>query len=90
MAGLSMREPFRSYEALLIINGGGGYHVVLAGMDRVDVEIGQLCWRKPVGAMGERRSAGVIADVKAGQPVLYIEFRKDRTRSIRPPGGPAT
>ncbi len=82
--------PFRSYGKLLIINGGGGYHVVLAGMDRIDVEIGQFVLAgEPVGTMGTRgataafASAGPItvsqpgvSDATTGQPLLYVEFRK--------------
>lgn len=73
---------FRSYGKLLIINGGGGYHVVLAGMERINVEIGQFVLAgEPVGEMGEKKVAAAStapnADIKAGQPVLYVEFRKD-------------
>jgi septal ring factor EnvC (AmiA/AmiB activator) len=72
---------FRSYGKLLIINGGGGYHVVLAGMERIDVEIGQFVLAgEPVGEMGDRKlPSAQIADIKSGQPVLYVEFRKDGT-----------
>jgi len=34
--------PFRSYGQLLILNVGGGYHILLAGMDRISVELGQF------------------------------------------------
>ena len=34
--------PFRSYGQLLILNVGGGYHVLLAGMERISVDVGQL------------------------------------------------
>lgn len=34
--------PFRSYGQLLILNVGGGYHVLLAGMDRISVDLGQF------------------------------------------------
>lgn len=70
---------FRSYGKLLIINGGGGYHVVLAGMERINVEIGQFVLAgEPVGEMGEKKlAAAPNADIKTGQPVLYVEFRKD-------------
>jgi septal ring factor EnvC (AmiA/AmiB activator) len=33
---------FRSYGQLLILNAGGGYHVLLAGMERISVDIGQF------------------------------------------------
>jgi hypothetical protein len=31
-----------NYGQLLILNVGGGYHVLLAGMERVSVHLGQL------------------------------------------------
>ena len=71
--------PFRSYGQLLIINAGGGYHVLLAGMERSDVELGQFVLAgEPVAVMGDRRLASVGAiDVGQPQPLLYVEFRKD-------------
>ena len=37
--------PFRSYGNLLIINAGGGYHILLAGMEDIDVALGSLFWQ---------------------------------------------
>lgn len=71
--------PFRSYGELLIINVGGGYHVLLAGMERSDVELGQFVLAgEPVAVMGDRRvaSAGAV-EIGQAQPQLYVEFRKD-------------
>jgi septal ring factor EnvC (AmiA/AmiB activator) len=70
---------FRSYGQLLILNGGDGYHVVLAGMERIDVELGQFVLTgEPVGMMGSQRLASATApDASLSQPVLYIEFRKE-------------
>src|SRR5204862_4485060 len=70
---------FRSYGQLLIINAGGGYHVVLAGMERMDVQLGQFVLAgEPVAAMASPRLASSgAADIGSTQPVLYIEFRKD-------------
>jgi septal ring factor EnvC (AmiA/AmiB activator) len=46
--------PFRSYGQLLILNAGGGYHVVLAGMGRISVSLGQsVLAGEPVGTWGE-------------------------------------
>lgn len=71
--------PFRSYGQLLIINAGGGYHILLAGMQRIDVELGQFVLAgEPVAVMGDRRLASAGAVETGGtQPVLYVEFRKD-------------
>jgi septal ring factor EnvC (AmiA/AmiB activator) len=78
--------PFRSYGQLLILNAGGGYHVVLAGMDRISVEIGQfILTGEPIAVMGSGTTkVAVASSVEArqmgtGQPVLYVEFRKDGT-----------
>jgi septal ring factor EnvC (AmiA/AmiB activator) len=69
---------FRNYGQLLIINAGGGYHVLLAGMERISVDLGQfVVTGEPVAAMGGgAQSAAAIAG-GATQPVLYVEFRKD-------------
>jgi septal ring factor EnvC (AmiA/AmiB activator) len=73
--------PYRSYGQLLILNAGGGYHVLLAGMERISVEIGQFVLTgEPVAAMGsgsQVASATAAEFSTASQPVLYIEFRKD-------------
>ncbi|MGH2342999.1 murein hydrolase activator EnvC family protein [Segnochrobactraceae bacterium EtOH-i3] len=71
--------PFRSYGQLLILNVGGGYHVLLAGMARIDVEMGQFVLAgEPVGRMGDRRLASAATlDIPSTRPVLYVEFRKD-------------
>jgi len=71
--------PFRSYGQLLIINAGDGYHVLLAGMERIDVQLGQFVLAgEPVAIMASQRLASVgAADLGASEPVLYIEFRKD-------------
>lgn len=69
--------PFRSYGQLLIINAGEGYHILLAGMSRIDVSLGQFVLAgEPVAVMG-----GAPATSQGGndnsRPVLYVEFRKD-------------
>jgi murein hydrolase activator len=70
---------FRSYGRLLIINGGGGYHVLLAGMEQITVELGQFVLTgEPVAVMGNGpKLAAAAAAAAVSQPVLYIEFRKD-------------
>jgi septal ring factor EnvC (AmiA/AmiB activator) len=70
--------PFRSYGQLLILNAGGGYHVLLAGMDRISVNLGQFVLTgEPVAAMGGGSQIASTAATGPGQPVLYVEFRKD-------------
>ncbi|WP_244560403.1 MULTISPECIES: peptidoglycan DD-metalloendopeptidase family protein [unclassified Bosea (in: a-proteobacteria)] len=71
--------PFRSFGQLLILNAGGGYYVLLAGMQRIDVALNQFVLAgEPVAVMGETsEAAATTVGVGTGQPVLYIEFRKD-------------
>lgn len=68
---------FRSYGKLLIINAGGGYHVLVAGLSQIDAQPGQFVLAaEPVGTMSgaTTRDPG---SAPASAPVLYIEFRKD-------------
>ena len=70
--------PFRSYGQLLILNVGGGYHVLLAGMDRISVDLGQFVLAgEPVAVMGNGSHIAAILATGSSQPVLYVEFRKD-------------
>jgi len=71
--------PYRSYGQVLILNAGEGYHVVIAGMEHISVNMGQFVrMGEPVATMGSA-SPGSILGGGGGQPVLYIEFRKDNT-----------
>ena len=71
---------FRSYGQLLILNAGGGYHVLLAGMERISVDLGQFVLAgEPVAAMGNSSHIAAILATGSSQPVLYVEFRKDGT-----------
>ena len=72
--------PFRSYGQLLILNAGGGYHVLIAGMERISVNIGQFVLTgEPVATMGNTSQVASILAAAPSQPVLYVEFRKDGT-----------
>jgi murein hydrolase activator len=77
--------PFRSFGRLLIINAGGGYYLLMAGMERTSVEVGQFVLAgEPVAVMGEKISPSpVMGAIDRQEPVLYVEFRKDGT-SIDP------
>lgn len=96
---IAFAGPFRSYGRVLILNTGGGYHVLLAGMERVDASVGQFVLAgEPLGQMGAAAAPG--ATVLGGDidtPLLYVEFRKDgvsidpapwwsRPPAIRPTG----
>jgi murein hydrolase activator len=82
--------PFRNYGQVLILNAGSGYHVVLAGMDRISVNVGQFVLTgEPVAVMGATLSgskppgngpqAAAAPASSSDKPVLYVEFRKDGT-----------
>jgi len=60
--------PFRGYGKILIIEHRGGYHTLLAGMERVDGAIGQwILAGEPVGVMARN---------SAKKPHLYMELRR--------------
>jgi septal ring factor EnvC (AmiA/AmiB activator) len=71
--------PFRSYGQVLILNAGDGYHIVLAGMERIDAALGQfVLGGEPVAVMGATRLASIgDIDHTSAQPILYVEFRRD-------------
>ena len=70
--------PFRRYGQLLILSVGEGYHLLFAGLERIDAQVGQqVLAGEPLGQMAsgtEAKNAAVKGNVK---PTLYIEFRKD-------------
>jgi septal ring factor EnvC (AmiA/AmiB activator) len=71
---------FRSYGQLLILNAGGGYHVLIAGMKGISAETGQTVRAgEPVGTMGAGASPATLLseELQDGRPILYIEFRKN-------------
>ncbi len=73
---------FRSFGQLLIINAGGGYLLLLAGLSRIDVEPGQFVLAaEPVGTMSGATTpgGGLLRETKSetNTPVLYVELRKD-------------
>jgi septal ring factor EnvC (AmiA/AmiB activator) len=68
---------FRSYGQLLIINAGGGYHILLAGMDQIYTSVGQFVLAgEPVAVMG-KAAPQTSGGAQSRGPALYIEFRKD-------------
>jgi septal ring factor EnvC (AmiA/AmiB activator) len=73
--------PYRTYGQLLIMDAGGGYYVLLAGMDRINVGSGEFVLAgEPIGVMGDGSvRMATAAAVGAVRPVLYIELRKDGT-----------
>ncbi len=53
--------PFRTYGQLLILNAGDDYHLVLAGMETINVELGQFVLSgEPIATMGSRKLASLV------------------------------
>jgi septal ring factor EnvC (AmiA/AmiB activator) len=60
----------------LIINAGGGYHILLAGFDQIYATKDQFVLAgEPVGVMKKINHSSGSTEVR--KPTLYIEFRKD-------------
>jgi len=65
--------PFRSYGALVILDCGGGYAFVLAGLGRLDVAAGgSVLAGEPMGTMPDWNAAAA-----GPRPALYLELRRD-------------
>jgi septal ring factor EnvC (AmiA/AmiB activator) len=69
--------PFKGYGQLLIVAAGEGYHLLLAGLGRIDGAVGQrVVAGEPVGRMGDGSAEGGPSDGSGG-PELYVELRRD-------------
>lgn len=65
--------PFRSFGPLMIVDCGGGHHVVLSGLERLDTSPGRtLHAGEPVGTMANWDPAS-----SGPRPALYLELRRD-------------
>lgn len=61
--------PFRGYGRILIIEHGGGYHTLLAGLGRIDAVVGQwVLTGEPVG---------IVDEAGDRNPKLYVELRRE-------------
>ncbi|MEQ9635062.1 MAG: peptidoglycan DD-metalloendopeptidase family protein [Devosia marina] len=73
------KGPYLNYGQIVILNAGGGYTALLAGLDTITAEIGQFVQMgEPLGTMGSR-TIGRTVSTNAGndQPTLYIELREN-------------
>lgn len=60
--------PFRRYGLILIIEHGGRYHTLLAGLDQIHAVVGQwVLAGEPVG---------IMASIPEARPRLYMELRQ--------------
>ena len=83
---IAFAGPFRRYGQLLILEVGEGYHLLLAGMTRIDGIVGQnVLAGEPVGAMGLTRSEE-SSNAGSDKPALYIELRRNGTPVDPRPG----
>ncbi len=70
--------PYRGYGQLVILNVGAGHHIVMAGLGRLSVEIGQFVLAgEPLGNLGLSPAITPGENVASSRPSLYVEFRKD-------------
>ena len=77
--------PFRRYGELLIIEHGGGYHSVMAGLARIDGEVGQrVAAGEPVGAMaGDGEGRVLRVEVRhRGEPVDPVAWLTSDDRKV--------
>lgn len=69
---------FRNYGQLLILNAGGGYHILLAGMESITVDLGQVVAAgEPVAVMGNGPRVSAGSTLGYSEPILYVEFRRN-------------
>lgn len=74
---VAFAEPFRGYGLLVIIDCGGDFHAVLAGLDQLSVVPGREV--RSGDTVGTMRGAPALASTSAAaaaSPVLYFELRK--------------
>jgi murein hydrolase activator len=70
---VAFAAPFRSYRNLVILDTGGGYKMVVGGMERLGVTAGQTVLAgEPIGSM-----PAAIDSAGGNKPSLYVELRKD-------------
>ncbi|UXM94863.1 peptidoglycan DD-metalloendopeptidase family protein [Bartonella sp. HY329] len=70
---------FRSYGQMLIIDVGQNYHIIIAGLEKLDVAPGQVVLQgEPVGSMARQLIASASElDIGKSAPMLYIEIRRE-------------
>lgn len=70
---------YLNYGQIVILNAGQDYTLLLAGLAKVDVQIGQFVMMgEPVGTMGSQTIGRTVAtSAGVSRPTLYIEMRKN-------------
>jgi murein hydrolase activator len=70
---------YLNYGKIVILNAGQDYTVLLAGLEKTNVTIGQFVMMgEPVGTMGSQTIGRTVAtSAGVSRPTLYIEMRKN-------------
>ena len=70
--------PYLNYGQIVILNPGDGYSILLAGLETIDVDVGQfVLLGEPIGNMGLRTvGQAVTTSAGASRPTLYVELRQ--------------
>jgi len=69
--------PVKGWGVILILRLAGGYHLVLAGLDRASVSVGQsVAAGQAVGWMPDRRQSPGGGDDEKASRELYLEVRE--------------
>jgi septal ring factor EnvC (AmiA/AmiB activator) len=67
--------PLKGWGFVVILKGPGGYHLVLAGLERVSARVGgEVAAGEPVGRIATPQSSGPGKAIPA--PELYLEIRR--------------
>lgn len=85
------KGPYLNYGQIVVLSTGQNYSIVLAGLDKVSVDMGQFVrLGEPIGQMGSRTIGQAVAtNAGVSRPTLYIEIR-DEKGPIDPTGWWAT
>nr|WP_255714732.1 peptidoglycan DD-metalloendopeptidase family protein [Pelagibacterium xiamenense] len=72
------KGPFLNYGQIIILNAGQDYMIVLAGLNRIDVDEGQFVrMGQSLGTMGESPIGHLLAaNPDLTGPTLYVELRE--------------
>ena len=71
------KGPYLNYGQIIILNPGNDHTILLAGMENINVELGQfVLLGEPIGTMGSRIVGRTNAtNTGVSRPTLYIEIR---------------
>lgn len=81
---IAFAGPFRGYGQLLIIEHSEGYHTLLAGLGRIDAEVGsRVLAGEPLGVMEGAAASLLYVELRRdGQPINPLPWLADRTGKV--------